>query len=75
MLNTNASIIYYRLKIVDADGQYGFSKIVAIKLNGSLDINDFNVYPNPFISDIKVTVTAKEDQMASFRVILSTEKK
>ncbi|MBS1743509.1 MAG: T9SS type A sorting domain-containing protein [Bacteroidetes bacterium] len=69
VLNTNASVVYYRLKIVDVDAKYGFSKTVAIKLSGSLDINDFNVYPNPFISDIKVTVTATEDQMASFRVI------
>jgi uncharacterized repeat protein (TIGR01451 family) len=69
ILNTSSSIVYYRLKSVDVDSKYGFSKIVAIKLNGSLDINDFNVYPNPFISDIKVTVTADQDQMASFRVI------
>lgn len=68
-LNTNAQVVYYRLKIVDIDGKYGFSKIVAIKLSGSLDVNSFSVYPNPFISDIKVSVTSASDEMATFRVL------
>lgn len=67
-LNTNASVVYYRLKIVDLDGKYGFSKIIAIKLNGS-SLNEFSVYPNPFISDIKVSVTAAKDELATFRVL------
>lgn len=68
VLNTTSAIVYYRLKIVDTDGQYGFSKIVAIKLNG-VSVNNFNVFPNPFISDIKVSVTSPADEIASFRVI------
>ncbi len=69
VLNTNSPIVYYRLRIVDTDGKFGYSKIIAIKLNGSISVNNFNVYPNPFISDIKVSVTAPSDEMASFRVI------
>ncbi|MFT3911629.1 MAG: T9SS type A sorting domain-containing protein [Ferruginibacter sp.] len=69
VINTNSPIVYYRLKIVDNDGQYGFSKIVAIKLNGSLNVNDMNVFPNPFISDIKVSVTSPADELATFRII------
>ena len=68
-MNTTSAIVYYRLKIVDIDGKYGFSKIVAIKLTGSLNVNDFSVYPNPFISDIRVSVTSASDEMATFRVI------
>ncbi len=68
-LNTNAQVVYYRLKIVDNDGKFGFSKTIAIKLNGSLNVSDFSVYPNPFISDIKVAVTSAADEMASFRII------
>ncbi|MEO8772421.1 MAG: T9SS type A sorting domain-containing protein [Ferruginibacter sp.] len=69
VLNTTSAIVYYRLKIVDIDGKYGFSKIVAIKLSGSLNVNDFSVYPNPFISDIRVSVTSASDEMATFRII------
>lgn len=68
-LNTNSPIVYYRLKIVDIDSKYAYSKIIAIKLNGSLNVNDFSVYPNPFISDIKVSVTSTKDEMATFRII------
>ena len=68
-LNTNSQVVYYRLRIVDTDGKFGFSKTIAIKLNGSLNVSDFSVYPNPFISDIKVAVTSAVDEMASFRII------
>ncbi len=67
-LNTNSQVVYYRLKIVDRDAKYGFSKIIAIKLNG-IAVNNFNVYPNPFISDIKVSVTSSDDEVASFRIL------
>ena len=32
-INTNASILYYRLKMVDNDGSYIYSNIVSLKLN------------------------------------------
>jgi uncharacterized repeat protein (TIGR01451 family) len=68
-LNTSSAIVYYRLKIVDKDGHSAFSKIIAIKLNGSISLESFNVYPNPFVNDIKVSLSASSDEMASFRII------
>ncbi len=57
-LTTASPIVYYRLKIVDVDGRFTYSAIVALKINGTL-IGDFNVYPNPFVNDVKVSVTSK----------------
>ncbi len=69
VLNTSSAIVYYRLKIIDTDGKYGFSKIVAIRLKGSLNVENFNVFPNPFITDLKVSVSSGSDVMATFRII------
>jgi hypothetical protein len=38
------SILYYRLKIVDRDGQYSYSKIVSLPLNKNIDVV---LFPNP----------------------------
>ena len=69
VLNTTSPIIYYRLRIIDNDGKYTFSKIVAIKINGSLSVEKFNVFPNPFITDIKIALTSQTDVNATFRII------
>ncbi len=67
-INTSAKVIYYRLKMLDNDGKYNYSKIVAIKLNGAA-INDFSVYPNPFINDIKIFMSSQSDVIGTFRII------
>ena len=69
VLNTTSAIVYYRLRIIDNDGKYTFSKIVAIKINGSLSVEKFNVFPNPFITDIKIALTSQTDVNATFRII------
>lgn len=40
----NNATVYYRLKMVDKDGSYSYSKIVAVKA-GTIQV--VNVYPNP----------------------------
>ncbi len=68
-LTANSRIFYYRLKIVDLDGKYGFSKTIALKMNGSMNANEAWVFANPFKHDIKVSVNSAIDEMASFRLI------
>ena len=67
-LNSSSQIFYYRLKIVDLDGKYGFSKIVALKTGGSINGNDGFVFANPFVNDIKVSISSSSDQVAGFRL-------
>lgn len=48
----NATIVYYRLKIIDADGKFKNSNIIAIKLNRNL--SNAIVYPNPTIGELNI---------------------
>jgi hypothetical protein len=47
------SALYYRLKMVDADGHTEYSKIVTIPLREKTN-NSITVYPDPFINQIFV---------------------
>lgn len=64
----SAGIIYYRLRDIDIDGKPSFSKIVALKLNGSLAVKDFSVYPNPFTSNIKVNINSTKETAMTIRI-------
>ncbi len=50
--NITASVIYYRLKMVDIDGKSSYSKVVNIKNN--TNANGLVVYPNPAVNMITV---------------------
>jgi PKD repeat protein len=50
---------YYRLKIVDLDGESDFSKVIAIQ--NAEKVNTIGqLYPNPSINDAKINLNAKE---------------
>ena len=68
-LNISSAIAYYRLKIVDKDGKFSYTKVVALRIKGSVNIENFSVYPNPFISNIKVSLNSQTDVNATFRII------
>jgi hypothetical protein len=57
-LNALSGIVYYRLKEVDMDGNANYSKVIALRLDGSSISASFSVYPNPFISGIKIITTS-----------------
>jgi uncharacterized repeat protein (TIGR01451 family) len=67
-INSGASIVYYRLKSIDFDGTIHNSKIIALRLKGTLN-NNFTVFPNPFESNIKITLTTNTDISATCRII------
>lgn len=61
-LDTNlliADFIYYRLKQIDFDGKFGFSKIIKIEFNNS-NSSEILVYPNPCNS--KLTINGITEQ-------------
>lgn len=68
-INGLDNVIYYRLKIIDKDGKYSFSKIIALKINGTNTIEQFNVYPNPFYSDIKIELLGARKENGVIRFI------
>ncbi|HMO60455.1 MAG TPA: T9SS type A sorting domain-containing protein [Ferruginibacter sp.] len=64
--SVTASIIYYRLKQVDIDGAYSYSKVVAVKLKKGM--NDFMVSPNPFTSYININIEWAKNENATVKV-------
>ncbi|MCX6293811.1 MAG: T9SS type A sorting domain-containing protein, partial [Sphingobacteriales bacterium] len=68
-INGLINVIYYRLKIIDKDGKYTFSKIIALKINGTNTNEQFNVYPNPFYSDIKIELLVARKETGIIRFI------
>jgi uncharacterized repeat protein (TIGR01451 family) len=68
-INGLFNVIYYRLKIIDKDGKYSFSKIIALKINGSNTNEHFNVYPNPFYSDVKIELLGSRKETSIIRFI------
>ena len=51
--NPYIGITYYRLKQVDFDGKYTYSKIKVIKLDND-QLSSVTVYPNPFSNQITI---------------------
>ncbi|MBL0359207.1 MAG: T9SS type A sorting domain-containing protein [Chitinophagaceae bacterium] len=68
-LSAAPAIVYYRLKIVDIDGRFSYSTIVALRTNGLLGTGNFSVYPNPFVTHIKVSLSSPEAAVVGFRML------
>jgi len=63
---------YYRLKMVDQDGQYTYSGIITIRTDATgIQIS---ATPNPFADHMVVTIQSKTDETANLRVINSDGK-
>lgn len=67
-INTLANgVVYYRLKMVDMDGHYQRSQIRLIRLGEQKETATVAAYPNPVISELRVTVPANwQNTMVTF---------
>ncbi len=65
----NSKVFYYRLKMVDADGQFKYSNVILIRKEQSSSEN-MVIYPNPVKIGDKATVsfTASASKTVSFSV-------
>ena len=62
--NMNASVYYYRLKLVDIDGKFTYSNIAQVRKSGS--IKSVKMFPNPAASQINLEFSnAKGSYMVS----------
>lgn len=65
--NPVAGVNYYRLKLVDLDGKFSYSKIVAIRGDGTgVTLN--TVYPNPFRDKIELAITTNSAGKANLLI-------
>ncbi|RNI29012.1 T9SS type A sorting domain-containing protein [Rufibacter latericius] len=54
--------VYYRLKQVDLDGKFEYSKVVSVQGTGNQATAQVEVSPNPFTRVISFSVTSSEDR-------------
>ncbi|MFL5728297.1 MAG: glycosyl hydrolase [Cytophagaceae bacterium] len=65
--NTPQGIIYYRLKAVDKNGKYTYSKTVEV-VNIAEGFMVSGIYPNPFSSGINVSLCSKSVETLNLKI-------
>jgi trimeric autotransporter adhesin len=68
--NQRSPILFYRLKITDANGAFKYSNVISVSLpgiNGTITIS-----PNPAVNNLNAAVTSPVTGTASWRVIDNT---
>lgn len=66
-INYNYPIVYYRLKTVDQDTRFSYSKIVALRLSNG-PIKNLTVFPNPFTTDLKLQINSLTETTGTVRI-------
>ncbi len=59
--NLKAENIYYRLKQVDYDGKFEYSRTMVARKEGFVPA-ELTIWPNPFISSVTLSIIADRDQ-------------
>ena len=67
LAGVNSTVFYYRLKLVDADGHYGYSKVVAVDLDQT--DTKMSVYPNPATDYAVVKIYSEKPNTAILRLL------
>ena len=63
-----SGINYYRLKQVDKDGQFLFSKIVSVNMTGAAAGPSIRLYPNPAAEVVYINITSTQNINSSLVV-------
>jgi Secretion system C-terminal sorting domain len=69
LVGINASVIYYRLKMVGGDGTVSYSLIVPVRLNNSGSDTKISVYPNPATDYAVLNLFSGDANTATMRLI------
>ena len=59
VMHQSSSTVYYRLKMVDNNGEYTYSQVVAISLPSF--INRVTIFPNPASKDVRISLNVAID--------------
>lgn len=63
----DANMIFYRLKMIDQDGKYAYSKIVSVRLNNNF--SNAVVFPNPVKNELKIQLKKLLPVSSTLRII------
>jgi hypothetical protein len=65
----NTGTIYYRLKMVDADGRYKTSDTRIVRIGKSTDAVKVIAYPNPVVNELRITIPQNwQGRQVNYRV-------
>jgi hypothetical protein len=64
-LNESNKTAYYRLKIVDFEGNAEYSKTVSVTLENNRNAQSLEVQPNPFEENLQITLNVDEPNKAT----------
>jgi hypothetical protein len=71
--NPSSGVSYYRIKQVDFDGKFSFSKIISITRNAS--ISDFLISPNPANENMNISFNSEFSIKANVQILNYTGSK
>ncbi|MEP7079480.1 MAG: endonuclease [Ginsengibacter sp.] len=63
----DANLLFYRLKMIDQDGKYAYSKIVSVRLNNNF--SNAVVFPNPVKNELKIQLKKLLPVSSTLRII------
>ena len=61
-VDSSKSISYYRLKQIDFNGSFEYSKVIKISGQKNISINEVSVFPNPSNGKIKIEIIIPDIQ-------------
>lgn len=64
---SNSTIVYYRLRLLNAQGGFSYSSTVSINLNNKTE--GLSIYPNPFTDAVTIKTNATTRSIANVKVI------
>lgn len=64
----NTTTLYYRLKMIDENGAFDYSKTVAVSRETSLE-STVELYPNPYNSSTQLVVTAATEEKGTMEIV------
>ena len=67
----DANALYYRLKQIDFDGKYSYSKVIKIEVAQDAVEMGFNVSPNPFVDNIRISYQLNGLEVVYYELINS----
>jgi hypothetical protein len=68
--NAASGLVYYRLKMVDLDGNYKLSDVRIIKLAEDNATQTITAFPNPVVSDLRITLASSwQDKAVHIQVL------
>jgi ELWxxDGT repeat protein len=71
-MNGSANKIFYRLKMVDADGKFTYSKVITVS---NFNVDGLVTYPNPVKDELKLSFYSRENNVLTLNFLDESGKK